>query len=203
MIQLQFVNLIDIVRTLFLLSNAQYNVTKGISILDSLIYGFGAAFTSFCTSDGLNLLVARMKEEVECSLKLVEEFGSSAMSDTASTSSNKGTQSLLAICHYGRFHVWSVLLFTPVHQLTCKFLENEISPVPFEKTALLKAMFKFVHHMMQSPGTQEGLRNLIDTTLPTTLKAIMENPSALGTAVYAHGMCGQYWVLLFVHMKLN
>ncbi|KAF9951518.1 hypothetical protein BGZ72_006995 [Mortierella alpina] len=131
------------------------NVTKGISILDSLIYGFGAAFTSFCTSDGLNLLVARMKEEVECSLKLVEEFGSSAMSDTASTSSNK---------------------------------ENEISPVPFEKTALLKAMFKFVHHMMQSPGTQEGLRNLIDTTLPATLKAIMENPSALGTAVYAHAI---------------
>ncbi|KAF9934938.1 hypothetical protein BGZ67_003626 [Mortierella alpina] len=131
------------------------NVTKGISVLDSLIYGFGAAFTSFCTSDGLNMLVARMKEEVECSLKLVEEFGSSAMSDTASTSSNK---------------------------------ENEISPVPFEKTALLKAMFKFVHHMMQSPGTQEGLRNLIDTTLPATLKAIMENPSALGTAVYAHAI---------------
>ncbi|KAF9958077.1 hypothetical protein BGZ70_009313 [Mortierella alpina] len=131
------------------------NVTKGISILDSLIYGFGAAFTSFCTSDGLNLLVARMKEEVDCSLKLVEDFGSSAMSDTASTSSNK---------------------------------ENEISPVPFEKTALLKAMFKFVHHMMQSPGTQEGLRNLIDTTLPATLKAIMENPSALGTAVYAHAI---------------
>ncbi|KAF9571966.1 hypothetical protein EC968_010503 [Mortierella alpina] len=131
------------------------NVTKGISILDSLIYGFGAAFTSFCTSDGLSLLVARMKEEVDCSLKLVEEFRSSAMSDTASTSSNK---------------------------------ENEISPVPFEKTALLKAMFKFVHHMMQSPGTQEGLRNLIDTTLPATLKAIMENPSALGTAVYAHAI---------------
>ncbi|KAF9277395.1 hypothetical protein BGZ68_009323 [Mortierella alpina] len=131
------------------------NVTKGISILDSLIYGFGAAFTSFCTSDGLNLLVARMKEEVECSLKIVEESGSTAMSDTGSTSSNK---------------------------------ENETSPVPFEKTALLKAMFKFVHHMMQSPGTQEGLRNLIDTTLPATLKVIMENPSALGTAVYAHAI---------------
>lgn len=49
-------------------------------------------------------------------------------------------------------------------------------------------MFKFVIHMMQSPGTQEGLRNLIDTTLPSTLKAIMENPNALGTSVYAHGM---------------
>lgn len=52
----------------------------------------------------------------------------------------------------------------------------------------MKAMFKFVIHMMQSPGTQEGLRNLIDTTLPGTLKAIMEKPSALGTSLYAHGM---------------
>lgn len=66
-------------------------------------------------------------------------------------------------------------------------IESETSPVPFERTALLKSMFKFVHHMMQSPGTQEGLRNLIDTTLPATLKKIMEAPTALGAAVYAHG----------------
>ncbi|KAF9024773.1 hypothetical protein BGZ52_010345, partial [Haplosporangium bisporale] len=66
--------------------------------------------------------------------------------------------------------------------------DEEMSPVPFERTALLKAMFKFVHHMMQSPGTQEGLRNLIDTSLPATLKVIMENPSALGTSVYAHAI---------------
>ncbi|KAF9186277.1 hypothetical protein BGZ51_006019 [Haplosporangium sp. Z 767] len=131
------------------------NVTKSISILDSLVYGFGTAFTSFCTSDGLNMLVARMKEEVDFSLNLVKEAAASQMSDSSSTSSSK---------------------------------EDDISPVPFERTSLLKAMFKFVHHMMQSPGTQEGLRNLIDTTLPATLKKIMENPSALGTAVYAHAI---------------
>lgn len=53
-------------------------------------------------------------------------------------------------------------------------------------------MFKFVIHMMQSPGTQEGLRNLIDTSLPSTLKDVMENPSSLGTSVYAHGMDFSY-----------
>ena len=67
------------------------------------------------------------------------------------------------------------------------YIEEE-TPIPFEKTALLKAMFKFVIHMMQSPGTQEGLRNLIDTTLPATLKDVMENSASLGTSVYAHGM---------------
>lgn len=73
-------------------------------------------------------------------------------------------------------------------QRSIAVIDEEISPIPFERTALLKAMFKFVIHMMQSPGTQEGLRNLIDTSLPSTLKVIMENPNALGTSVYAHGM---------------
>ncbi|KAF8985816.1 hypothetical protein BGZ46_001784 [Entomortierella lignicola] len=130
------------------------NVIKGVTILDNLVYGFGTAFTTFCSSDGLNILVARIKDEVDLSLNLVKEAESSLMSDVASTSVSK----------------------------------DEISPIPFERTALLKAMFKFVLHMMQSPGTQEGLRNLIDTTLPTTLKIIMENSEVLGTAVYAHAI---------------
>ncbi|KAF9173026.1 hypothetical protein BGX20_004283 [Mortierella sp. AD010] len=129
------------------------NVTKAVSLLDNLVYGFGTAFTSFCSSNGLNTLVARIKDEVEFSLNLVNEAGSPQMSDDASTLSS-----------------------------------NETSPIPFERTALLKAMFKFVLHMMQSPGTQEGLRNLIDTTLPTTLRIIMENFEVLGTAVYAHAI---------------
>ncbi|KAF9096459.1 hypothetical protein BGX23_011187 [Mortierella sp. AD031] len=127
------------------------NVTKSISLLDSLIYGYSAAFTSFCTSDGLNVLVARVKDETEFALQIVKDHEASPESDSSSK-------------------------------------DYEPSPVPFERTVLLKSMFKFVHHMMQSPGTQEGLRNLIDTTLPATLKKIMEAPTALGAAVYAHSM---------------
>ncbi|KAG0347069.1 hypothetical protein BG004_000179 [Podila humilis] len=133
------------------------NVTKAITVLDSLIYGFGTAFTSFCSSNGINLLVGRMKDDVEYSLSIVKEAENQKMTGVTETSES-----------------------------TVK--EEDVSPVPFEQTALLKAMFKFVHHMMQSPGTQEGLRNLIDTSLPATLKVIMENPSALGTSVYAHAI---------------
>ncbi|KAF8948924.1 hypothetical protein BGZ47_001133 [Haplosporangium gracile] len=129
------------------------NVTKSIHLLDSLIYGYSSAFTSFCTSGGLNVLVARIKDEVEYALGVVKDFETSQASDTSSTPK-----------------------------------ESDTSPVPFERTALLKSMFKLVHHMMQSPGTQEGLRNLIDTTLPATLKKIMEAPMALGAAVYAHAI---------------
>ncbi|KAG0340869.1 hypothetical protein BG000_010885 [Podila horticola] len=137
--------------------NQLKNVTKTITVLDSLIYGFSTAFTSFCASNGINLLVARMKEEVDYSLTIVKEAEAQKMTGITETPKD-GSK------------------------------EVEVSPVPFERTALLKAMFKFVHHMMQSPGTQEGLRNLIDTSLPATLKVIMENPSALGTSVYAHAI---------------
>ncbi|KAI7822225.1 hypothetical protein BC939DRAFT_194256 [Gamsiella multidivaricata] len=130
------------------------NITKGVLILDSLVYGFSAAFTSFCSSDGLNMLVARVKDEVDFSLDLVKKAETAQISDTVSVLGAK----------------------------------DDTSPIPFERTALLKSMFKFVLHMMQSPGTQEGLRNLIDTTLPATLKHIMENPQAFGTAIYAHAI---------------
>ncbi|KAK3832797.1 MAG: hypothetical protein J3R72DRAFT_372754, partial [Linnemannia gamsii] len=120
------------------------NVTKSIHLLDSLIYGYSSAFTSFCTSDGLNILVARIKDETEYALGIVKDFDTSQSPDKSSSAS-KGT--------YTR-----------------------------------RLLRLFVHHMMQSPGTQEGLRNLIETTLPATLKKIMESPAALGAAIYAHAI---------------
>ncbi|KAG0269162.1 hypothetical protein DFQ27_004558 [Actinomortierella ambigua] len=133
------------------------NVTKTISIQDSLIYGFATAFTSFISSGGLNLVVQRIKDEVEFILALVQDTEANQMTGVTTASSTDLTK-------------------------------EESSPVPFERTALLKAMFKFLHHMMQSPGTQEGLRNLIETSLPATLKKIMEHPQALGNAVYAYAI---------------
>ncbi|KAF9976767.1 hypothetical protein BGZ73_007902 [Actinomortierella ambigua] len=133
------------------------NVAKSISIQDSLIYGFATAFTSFISSGGLNLVVQRIKDEVDFILTLVQETEANQM--TGVTTASSADQ-----------------------------YKDESSPVPFERTALLKAMFKFLHHMMQSPGTQEGLRNLIETSLPATLKKIMENPQALGNAVYAYAI---------------
>ncbi|KAK5815411.1 hypothetical protein F5H01DRAFT_279335, partial [Linnemannia elongata] len=132
------------------------NVTKSVTILDSLVYGFSTAFTSFCTSGGLNSLVARMKEEVDYSLKLVKDAEASQMTDVSSTDAGAPKGSLSYISH--------------------------------RLTALSKAMFKFIIHMMQSPGTHEGLRNLIETTLPATLRDIMEHPSALGNSIYAHAI---------------
>jgi E3 ubiquitin-protein ligase HUWE1 len=66
---------------------------------------------------------------------------------------------------------------------------DEISSVaaPHERTALIKAMFKFVLHMMESSGTADGLRNLIDSTLPHSLKLVVEQPQVFGNSVFALG----------------
>jgi E3 ubiquitin-protein ligase HUWE1 len=58
---------------------------------------------------------------------------------------------------------------------------------PHERTALLKAMFKFVLHMMESSGTADGLRNLIDSSLPLSLKSVVEQPQVFGNSVFALG----------------
>jgi E3 ubiquitin-protein ligase HUWE1 len=65
-------------------------VTKSIHLLDSLIYGYSSAFTSFCTSDGLNILVARIKDETEHALEIAKNFEASQSSDVPSSSNIKG-----------------------------------------------------------------------------------------------------------------
>nr|CAG8455076.1 13988_t:CDS:10 [Entrophospora candida] len=66
--------------------------------------------------------------------------------------------------------------------------ETEVVALPYERSSLIKSMFKFVYHMMQSSGNADGLRNLIDTTLPESLKKVFEQPSIFGSSIYAHAI---------------
>lgn len=66
--------------------------------------------------------------------------------------------------------------------------ELNSAAAPHERTALLKAMLKFVLHMMESSGTADGLRNLIDSSLPHSLKLVVEQPQVFGNSVFALGM---------------
>lgn len=54
-----------------------------------------------------------------------------------------------------------------------------------ERFSLLKTMLKFVVHMMQTTGTADGLRNLVETQLPTTMKVIYENLDVFGSSIFA------------------
>jgi E3 ubiquitin-protein ligase HUWE1 len=56
---------------------------------------------------------------------------------------------------------------------------------PFDRLSTIKAMLKFLLRMMESSGTTDGLRNLIDSSLPQSLKLIMEDPKLFGNSIFA------------------
>lgn len=57
------------------------------------------------------------------------------------------------------------------------------------RTVPLKLMFRSIHRLMQSGGTAEGLRNLIDSELPKSLLRTLHNANKLGAPVLAIGKC--------------
>ncbi|KAK4689594.1 E3 ubiquitin-protein ligase HUWE1, partial [Tremellales sp. Uapishka_1] len=84
--------------------------------------------------------------------------------------------------------------------VTC--VKNEISlflhsPVPppsdalnvesiiFYRTAPLRAYLRSIHRLMQASGGSDGLRNLVDSELPRSLKKIFENAHMFGPRVFA------------------
>ncbi|KAG1839040.1 hypothetical protein DFJ58DRAFT_860626 [Suillus subalutaceus] len=52
--------------------------------------------------------------------------------------------------------------------------------LPVPRAAVLKHTLRSIHRMMQSTGTSEGLRGLIDSTLPQSIKKIMEYRGLFG-----------------------
>lgn len=51
------------------------------------------------------------------------------------------------------------------------------------RTNVLKHLLRSVHRMMQSPGTTEGLRGLIDSSLPKSLKKVFTHKTLFGPVV--------------------
>ncbi|EIE81892.1 hypothetical protein RO3G_06597 [Rhizopus delemar RA 99-880] len=54
-----------------------------------------------------------------------------------------------------------------------------------DRLSAIKAMLRFLLRMMESSGTADGLRNLIDSSLPQTLKSVMDNPKLFGNSIFA------------------
>ena len=56
------------------------------------------------------------------------------------------------------------------------------------RTAVLKHTLRSVHRMMQSSGTSEGLRGLLDSSLLKSIKKIMQHRAIFGPSALALGM---------------
>lgn len=61
-----------------------------------------------------------------------------------------------------------------------KDLFGSYGQLPVPRAAVLKHTLRSIHRMMQSTGTSEGLRGLIDSTLPQSIKKIMEYRGLFG-----------------------
>ncbi|CUA66624.1 E3 ubiquitin-protein ligase HUWE1 [Rhizoctonia solani] len=59
------------------------------------------------------------------------------------------------------------------------------SLLPFVNSSLLKHIIRSMHRMMQSSGTAEGLRTLIDSSLVKSIKLIMEHKILFGPPIYS------------------
>ena len=62
--------------------------------------------------------------------------------------------------------------------------------LPVARAAILKHTLRSIHRMMQSTGTSEGLRGLIDSTLLQSIKKIIEYRGLFGPSVLPLGMSG-------------
>jgi E3 ubiquitin-protein ligase HUWE1 len=51
----------------------------------------------------------------------------------------------------------------------------------FSRTPLLRALMKLILHMMQSSGTADGMRNLIDSSLPNSILKVFQNSRLFGS----------------------
>ncbi len=63
--------------------------------------------------------------------------------------------------------------------------DNLYGRLAFGRSALLRAMLKSITQMMASTGTGDGLRNLINTSLPASLKRIIQHRSVFGPQIFA------------------
>ncbi|KAJ3176473.1 hypothetical protein HK101_010430 [Irineochytrium annulatum] len=134
------------------------NITKFVSALDSIMYAFAASFASFSTVNGLDLLVSRTKAEVNASIEIYNSMNEQM--DTGDSPITKG--------------VADVVCETNV-------LRKEL---PYDRVTFLRSLLKFIMHMMQTAGTIEGMRNLIDSSLPETVRTIFNHFKIFGANIF-------------------
>lgn len=67
-------------------------------------------------------------------------------------------------------------------------LESLYGKIPFGRAHLLRGFLQSISHMMISTGTAEGLRNLVDTSMLSSIKSIMAHRKTFGPQNLALGI---------------
>lgn len=146
-------------------------VSRVLTILDSILYGFNQSFDTFIESQGLAKIVIRIEKELERIISLADKTNEENMVSPVSPRAVIGT-----------FCV--DLLFRFILPLTLAIPSDNI---PFEFMALFKSLLRFLLHIMQASSTSDRVRNLIEGSLPDSLKMVIERNKIFGGAIYALG----------------
>ena len=67
------------------------------------------------------------------------------------------------------------------------FGNNPEISLPFDRAALLRSLLKFIMHMMQTSGSADRMRNLIESSLPKSILLILEDSKNFGANVFGIG----------------
>ena len=75
-----------------------------------------------------------------------------------------------------------------VLRMALRQLTSSEGKLSVARTAVLKHTLRSIHRMMQSSGTSEGLRGLLDSSLLKSVKKIMQHRTIFGPSALALGM---------------
>ncbi|KAJ1966118.1 E3 ubiquitin-protein ligase tom1, partial [Dispira parvispora] len=142
---------------------------KLVRLLDNLIYTQSTAFDSFCNANGVTTLVERIGAEVQEVLAIDAEKrsgDSQAMVVEGSTPSGA--------------HPDEPSEPSPASPVA------SFEDIPTETSALLKDLVRILHHMLQTTGNSDRLRNLVETALPKTMRHIVRYPELFGYSIYVY-----------------
>ncbi|KAJ1929022.1 E3 ubiquitin-protein ligase tom1 [Tieghemiomyces parasiticus] len=160
-------------------------IGKMIRILDNLIYLFASAFTSFCNANGISTLVERIGHEVNDVLAvagLAARSPGPAPMEVEAESDGRGTATVPPS--------EGSVAAAPDTMATDDDYDDlngvTFDQVPIETANLLKDLLRFLHHMMQTAGTADRLRNLVETPLPRTMVPLVRYPALVGASVYVY-----------------
>ncbi|KAJ2621035.1 E3 ubiquitin-protein ligase tom1, partial [Coemansia sp. RSA 1358] len=128
-------------------------------LLWSLISSVTSAFPAFCGANGISTLVNRMHTEV---------LNAVAIGDANPEAANDLSSPV------------KMLLFSEYPKQV--YRRREV--LPPEQIYLLKELFKLLCNLMQQPSYQDRLRNLVETTLPETLRVVVTHPGVFGNNIY-------------------
>ncbi|ORY22745.1 hypothetical protein LY90DRAFT_675786 [Neocallimastix californiae] len=134
------------------------NLTKCIILLDNFLLIKTQVFPIFIEENGLDKVLDRIKYEVEYNVKLIEDENSKSGDNDQNMKDALTGQEV--------------------------FPRDEKDFVPHESMVLLRASLKLILHLMQTSGSSDRMRNLIDSSLPNSLYNIFKYYNKFGILVY-------------------